>query len=194
MAARKKTGLTFDNYTVVQDMSPPERVAHFLDWCARKMPYRYVPYPYIMKVVQVLKRKPAEDNEEVRRFARNRMTRPAIILREQYNRALVRAPGLGARATTDAEDKSVNDLIPKVKRTQSSIRATDVSASNINENEIKDPEIRAMVKRIKGGIKTLTSDTLSRQLQLPPKRPDSPDDKGKPSAKGRSKAAPKRKR
>jgi hypothetical protein len=99
--------LSFEDFTPDTEMSENQRAAQFLDWCARNMPGRFVPYVWITQHAYVKPKLPRLDSEDVNTLRKKRMDSVKKILWSEYHRRTVSSPRdqePGVRATTDSDD------------------------------------------------------------------------------------------
>jgi len=159
-------------------LSKAERIAHFLDWMAKKFPGIPVPANLITKAIYGYGKKPRMGTEEVLSVqgcagsARN-------ILRKQYNRGLLVVRNEGMRATIDSEDVANTTLQKCAQRLGSAKKSLEAERSIVNPSEIKDEELRKWVKfGVDPTLKMLDTDARLSAL-LPAKPGDEPKEPAK---------------
>jgi hypothetical protein len=167
-AARK--GVGFDDFTPDQGMSITHRAAQFLDWCAKNMPGRFVPYIWIAQHAHIMPRVPNGNNNYVNEIRKNKMDSIKRILWNEYDRRTVSAPRdqePGVRATTDADDLTQNAYLRQTKRVASSAKAAQDTRDKIVVEDMRSKDLRALVERTDPILKQLQKADLMKRLQLP---------------------------
>lgn len=99
------------HYRIDDKKQLTERAAECLSQLAEQNPGGFIAYNLLYKAVIGQKVTPKLKSQEVEGL-RKKMHRIKQILREQYNRELVSAPGVGVRATTGDVDK-LEKVVPK---------------------------------------------------------------------------------
>lgn len=147
------------------------RIAHFLDWWAKAMPYDYAAYNEVTKAVEGYKHLPRLDSKDVEQ-TRSTMARARVILRKHYNRDLHPSRGIGVRATVDDFDMVKNVATNRAIRVERSIRNLAETDAMIDTSKIPDNAATAPLKTwykrsVKGILKQLASPDFASKL-LPP--------------------------
>ena len=167
--------LTFEDFAPDQDMNENQRAAQFIDWAARNMPKRFVPYVWITRHAYCKPKTPRIDNDEVNITRRKRMTRISQILWEKYHRRTVSAPRdlePGVRGTTDSDDLAATDYLRRTKRVANGIKAVEETRSKIDTKLMLNKDMKALVERTDPIMKQLSRANLFEKLKLPPPKPD----------------------
>ena len=171
--------LGFDDFTPDTEMSENQRAAQFLDWCARNLPGRFVPYVWITKHAYVKPKVPRLDNIDVEALRSKRMDSIKKILWSEYHRRTVSAPRdqePGVRATTDSDDLAGTDYLRRTRRIANGVKAAQETREKIDTNEMHNKDLKALVERTDPIMKQLGKADLLKRLELPPRWPDDEDD------------------
>jgi hypothetical protein len=88
------------------------RIAHFLDWAAKHLPYDLIPHNEICRAVNGYDRTPAMNSKEVESI-RSSMSGVRHKLQDMFKRGLVTEIGVGVRASVDDVDVLKNCLTKK---------------------------------------------------------------------------------
>lgn len=169
MPSRQRVnGATYSSYKVDEEMTVPQRTAHFLDWYAKRAPKRLVTLPDLTKIVNILPKRPGPDSKDVL-LQKSRNQAVKKILEAEYDCGLISSPGRGIRASVDAEDFSVNCLRSTVKRYQSAGVRVNKQAGMVRTSQLTNAETKAFVSKVKRASKELTAEALLERLPLPPK-------------------------
>jgi len=151
------------------------RIAHFLDWWARKMPYDFVGYNEILKAVENRSAMPRMDSNDVEQL-RSRMYGAKRKLRAAYGRDTVMMRSVGVRATVDDKDVLLN-IAPKqtvaVERSIKRLAETDamIDLRNVEDSNETRAHKRWYNRSVRGILKQIAAPEFTDKL-LPPK----PDD------------------
>jgi hypothetical protein len=162
--------MSFDDFVPDHNMSITHRAAQFLDWCARNMPGRFVPYIWIAKHAHVMPRVPNGNNNYVVEIRKNKMDAIKRILWNDYNRRTVPAPRdqePGVRATTDDDDLTQNAYLRQTKRVASAAKAAQETRDKIDVDNMHNPDLKALVQRTDPVLKALGKADLMKRLELP---------------------------
>ena len=165
--------LTFDDFIPDLEMSENKRGAQFLDWCARNMPGRFIPYVWLTKVAYLKHKIPRLDNDDVNTTRRKRISSIKQILWTEYHRRTVASPrdqDPGMRATTDSDDLAGTDYLRRTRRVASGARAAAETREKIDTASMHDKSLKAMVERTDPIMKQLVKADLMKRLELPPRR------------------------
>lgn len=163
-------GVTFDDFTPDDRMSITHRAAQFIDWCAKNMPGRFVPYTWIAKHAHIMPRVPNGNNNYVHEIRKNKMDTIKRILWSDYNRRTVPAPRdqePGVRATTDADDLTQNAYLRQTKRVASAAQAAQDTREKIDTSAMRNKDLKALVERVDPVMKQLAKADLMKRLELP---------------------------
>lgn len=175
--AERRTKLQLCKYTATAG-SIRGKIAELLIWAADNYPGEILTYEEITQVIYGLSKVPFSNSQQVLN-TRGRMADVRDLLRKKYNRDLLNALGVGARASTDSADVLLISM-PKAAATYERAAAKlEETASLINNAEVTqiieqltDPVLREelvitqqwytekMLKAIKqlrqkGGVKAL---------------------------------------
>jgi len=154
------------------------RIAHFLDWWARTMPYDFAGYNEVTKAIEGYKHLPRLDSKDVER-TRDTMARARVILRKKFNRDIHPSRGLGVRATVDDFDMVKNVATSRAIRVERSIRNLAETDAMIDTRKIADTAETSPLKNwynrsVRGILKQVASPEFAAKL-LPP-APPAPED------------------
>lgn len=170
--------LGFDGFTPDTDMTENQRAAEFLDWAARNMPGRYVPYVWITKHAYVKTKLPKLNSEDVNTLRHKRMDSIKKILWNEYHRRAWPAPRdqePGVRGTTDSDDLAGTDYLRRTRRVASGAKAAAETREKIDTSSMRNKDLKAMVERTDPIMKQLGKADLLKRLELPPRRDDEDD-------------------
>jgi hypothetical protein len=175
-----KNSKAFSNYVRDDDLSIPQRVAHFLDWAAINKAGEFVPYNVIVQQILGTKRLPQLAGEEVQRVRRASATvRQTLITK--YDREIVSLPGVGVRATFNDADRLANVAPRKARRLDAARRGFMVTANAINLNNVPDtPEYAGLKDWMRRDVQTvlkMIGTSSFEQKLLPPNTQVSADEK-----------------
>jgi hypothetical protein len=165
-----KRSAGFDDFEPDKNMSLNHRAAQFLDWCARTLPGRFVPYTWIAKHMHMLNRLPTSKTKEVLEIRKSKMESIKRILWNDYDRRTVTAPRdqePAVRATTDADDLTQNAYLRQTKRVASSARAAQDTRDKIVVEDMRNKNLRELVQRTDPVMKSLQRADLMKKLELP---------------------------
>jgi len=177
--------LGFDDFTpaskvqTFEDMNENQRAAQFLDWAARNMPSRFVPYVWITRYAYLKPKTPRLDSDDVNTLRKRRMDSIKKILWNEFHRRTVTSPRdqePGMRATTDSDDLAGTDYLRRTRRVASGAKAAAETREKIDLDEMRNKDLKAMVERTDPIMKQLGKADLLKRLELPPRRPDDEDD------------------
>lgn len=154
------------NYPVIQEMTMPHRVAHFLDWVATREPGSCITYHNIVRAVMGYGPSVKVPTSEIHQL-RDRMHRVGQILREKYKRELYMEPGFGARATKDSEDLVENVLSKRTRRLVSARNSVDASLQLVEGSKLRSPRLKAFHQEVVTTIGQLNDNRITKLL-LPP--------------------------
>jgi hypothetical protein len=155
------------------------RVAHVLDWVARKAPGQVVPYNVIYKEINGLDVMPRMSNDDVQRL-RARFAGLRGLLRKMYKRDLVHVSGVGLRATVDDDDVVRTTTPAAVRRYNSATEGLKSNAALVNVANLSEGRDKTWFTRaVSPAIKALSSD--DRLLKLLPPAPAAAPHSVKPS-------------
>jgi hypothetical protein len=166
----KAKGVGFDDFVPDPNMSITHRAAQFLDWCAKNMPGRFIPYTWIAKHAHIMPRVPNGNNNYVHEIRKNKMDPIKRILWNEYDRRTVSAPRSqepGVRATTDADDLTQHAYLRQTKRIASSAKTAQDTREKIDTGEMRNKDLRDLVERTDPILKQLGKADLMKRLQLP---------------------------
>lgn len=175
-SSRKPLG--FDDFSPDTEMSENQRAAQFLDWAARSLPGRFVPYVWITKHAYVKPKLPRLDSEDVNTLRRKRMDSIKKILWSEYHRRTVSSPRdqePGVRATTDSDDLAGTDYLRRTRRIANGVKSAQETREKIDTSEMRNKDLKALVERTDPIMKQLGKADLLKRLELPPRRPDDED-------------------
>lgn len=163
-------------------LTMPQRVAFFLDWCAKHYPHEYVAPALIWRAVTNLKRTPTHASPDAQRI-KNMMGRVRAILQKDYARDLFGQPFVGVRATVDDADALQSTLPRRMRRLRAAREAVTRTAELIDPKKLPNTPQMTPWKRwfstsVQDVLGLLNSDNFSRGL-LPPAAPEAakPDKK-----------------
>ncbi len=160
-------------YRAPDAMAKCHRLAHFLDWFARKQPKVPIAANLIYRAITGIPRTPRMETPEVD-AVKSGMSRAREILKEQYRRGLVSERGLGFRATVDDEDTANTQLRRDARRLVSAHRGMESTAKIVDPAKVKNAELRAWVtKAVNPLLKVL--DEGDRIHRLLPKHEETDD-------------------
>jgi len=103
------------SYKTDEKLSLTARAAHLLDWAAKHVPTKYVPFNLLYKHSMGQAQTPQNGNKDVLALRRRSQTIRQALERE-YNRELLVQSGMGMRATVDSEDVVKNKLPQRTSR------------------------------------------------------------------------------
>jgi hypothetical protein len=167
--------LTFDDFKPNPDLSENKRAAEFIDWCARNMPGRFIPYVQICKQAYFKPKVPRIDHDDVVTLRKKRMNSIKDILWKEFHRRTLTAPREqepGMRATTDSDDLAGTDYLRRTRRIASGVKAASETREKIDTSAMRNVDLKAMVERTDPIMKTLVKADLMKRLELPPRRDD----------------------
>ena len=173
---RKKKHPDFADYVPIEGedkKKPPlnRRIAHFMDWAARNMPKRLIPYNLITKAINNYRHLPRESSKEVETI-KSAMPRVKKVLLEDYERGFHSKPHLGARATVDSEDILLTDLATKARRRESLTASMERVADIVDPSSLPATEqgkqLKSFHREVKKTNKLLDESRIKRLL--PPKQ------------------------
>ena len=173
--------VTFDDFvpTFSPDLDPVDRAARFLDWAAIHMPRRFVPYGWIAKHANGMRRKCSPESNEVATI-RKKLGAIKRILWNEFGRRTCPAPHdqeLGLRASTDDDDIAGTDYLRNKRRIYNGIQRLRDTRSKIDPARMRDPNLKSMVQNMDPILKKLTDDKLMNSLMaLPPRSTNDSDD------------------
>ena len=167
--------VSFEDFEPDRDMNANHRAAQFLDWCAKNMPERFVPDNYIVMHMQMLKRPPKENMDDVVNFRKGKLDAIKRILWNEYDRRVITVPRAltkqghkpGIRATTGADDLTKNAFIPQTRRIASATRTAQDTRDKIDVKAMHNQDMRALVERTDPVLKQLVRADLMKRLELP---------------------------
>ena len=162
---KPKSALDY-NYSVDTTQGLNWRLASFLNWAAEELPGRAIPYQQVAKIVLVKPRMPTADGPEVRQI-KSASGRARRILLTQYKRGLVSIPGMGIRATVDADDTVVNQVESDARRTAAAVEALERSTAAVTSSEIHDAAVKRRFSKLTKATRTLTAPDVFQSLRLP---------------------------
>ena len=146
-----------------------QRVAHLLDWAAKKAPGVVVPYNVIYKEINGLDQMPRMSNEEVQRL-RTKFSGLRQLLRKMYKRDLKHVSGVGLRATVDDIDVVRTTTPQAVRRFNSAAEALKSNVALVNVAKLPEGSDKSwFVRAVSPAVKALSSD--DRLLKLLPPAP-----------------------
>ncbi|OPZ39519.1 MAG: hypothetical protein BWY99_01370 [Synergistetes bacterium ADurb.BinA166] len=155
-----------------------ERAVQFLDWAAREVPKRFIPYPWIAKVSISMNRVPNVESPEVQ-LIRKKIGSIKKVLWDRYNRRAVSAPRteeLGLRATVDDDDMAATDWLRNKRRVHNGIRRLEDTRNKMDVESMRDAGLRESVLGMDPVMKKLTQGNLMDRLkQLPARASDDED-------------------
>ncbi len=166
---------SFEDFEPDKHMNANRRAAQFLDWCAKEMPERFVPYSYIVMHMQMLTRPPKDTDKDVLALRQSKMDSIKKILWNEYHRRTISVPRAlikqnhrpGVRATTNADDLTKNAFIPQTRRIASATRTAQDTRDKIDVTEMRSQDMRALVERTDPVLKQLARADLMKRLELP---------------------------
>lgn len=163
---------SFGDFVPDNRMSEPERAAQFLDWCATHMPHRFVPYVWIAKHAYVKNRLPTLNSDDVESLRRNKMDKTRQILWKTYGRRTVPSPKIdgqepGTRATVDSDDLAATDYLRRTRRIASGVKSAAETRAKIDLTEMRNKDLKAMVKRMDPVMEQLGKANIMAKLELP---------------------------
>lgn len=167
------------------DKQPPltHRVAHVLDWAARKNPGAMVPYNVLYMVIMGLERLPLSNNEDVERL-RKRLPASRPILQRLYKRDIYNLSGVGVRATVDGVDIVKTRLEASVRRVVSAHENLNRTAALVDVAKLPEhgpnKGCREFFVKTVSPIKQL-SDRIARLALPPAPAAKTPSDTGEPA-------------
>lgn len=152
--------------------SHPRRLAHFLDYWARLVPYDFAGYNEVLYAVEQRRSMPRLDTKDVW-ILRGRLYAAKKVLRGEYQRDTVSSKGLGVRATVGDEDVLRNVAPRATVAVERSIRRLAETDAMIDPKKIKDtPENKPLKqwysRNVRGILKQIASPEFTEKL-LPPK-------------------------
>lgn len=147
----------------------PARVAHLLDWCAKKFPGVPIAWNIVVKAVMGYRSTPTLKGKESEAMAA-RASAIRTKLMSLYGRGLVNARGQGVRATVSDDDVANTQLRGNMQRLVSAKAATERTLEIIDTSKIKSKELRAWTeKSVAPALKGL--DAVNRLNALLPAAP-----------------------
>lgn len=170
---------SFGDFEPDANLSESHRAAQFLDWAARKMPLRNVPYVWITKHAYVKPKLPRPTDPDNETLRLRKMSQIKRVLWDLYNRRTVpsgRDEEPGVRATVDSDDLAGTDYYRNKRRVANGIKRMADTRKKMDVDSIRDPGLKAMVESMDPFIKQLTKPELLKQLELPPSSMDDEDD------------------
>lgn len=172
------------NYDVSKYVTDPDitsiagRIAHFLDWAAKKYPGTYFHPTIILQAIMGYARAPRANSRDVFGI-KNSMSNAHRLLMKNYSRGIVTEPSVGHRATTTADDAIKNTVTKRARQLNNAKTQLNAALSIVNPKEISSTEEGKALKEyyfnLKSSTKALFSEEFERRL-LPPKTPDPEDD------------------
>ena len=175
VATSTTKSITFDDFKPNPDLGENKRGAEFVDWCAKNMPGRFIPYVQIAKQAYFKPKVPKLDNSDVVTLRKQRMTAIKDILWKEYHRRTLAAPRdqePGMRATTDSDDLAGTDYLRRTRRIASGVKAAAETREKIDTEQMRNVDLKNMVERTDPIMKQLVKADLMKRLELPPKRDD----------------------
>ena len=165
--------MSHKSYDVSKYLSDPtltsfsHRVAHFLDWAAKKYPGSFFQTTVILQAVMGYTKTPRSNSRDAQSI-KNSMSGAQRHLMNLYRRGLVAETHVGYRATTDSEDVVRNTVVKKAMRLNGARvqlrRALDI----VNPREIPNTEsgkqLKAYFYNLRDTTKVLFSDEFERRL------------------------------
>lgn len=115
MAVHPEITRALQQYKTDHNLSLTKRAAHLLDWAAKHIPTKYVPFNLLYKHAMGQKETPQNGNKDVMSLRKNAGTIRSFLERD-YNRELLVQSGMGMRATVDSEDVVKNRLPQRTSR------------------------------------------------------------------------------
>jgi len=169
--------LFFRHYKVDATMSLAQRIAHLLDWAAKKGVGVLIPYNVICRHIMGYNYTPRMNNEEVDGI-RRKLSSARPHLQKKYKRDLRNVSGVGARATVDSIDLVKTSLPGNVRRVNSAHAALARNAELVDVAKLPEhgPDKAWkdwFQKTVSPAIKALSNDDRIAKL-LPP----APEPKG----------------
>lgn len=167
--------VTFEDFQSDPELSEIHRAAQFLDWAAKHMPKRFVPYTWLTKCAYIKPRLPRVDTDEVRLIRLKKMGQIKRVLWETYSRRTVATPKgsePGVRATVDSDDLAGTDFLRRRQRLANGVVGLQETRAKIDTGTMKDAALKAVVQNTDPVIKQLMQPDMMRRLALPPKRDD----------------------
>ncbi len=157
------------------------RLAHALDWAAVHYKGHFVQYNILSQGIHGYSSTPrlkAKETEEIRKA----LSRVRPILLATYGRGMVQSPGVGVRATVDAEDAARNDAQPILRRfvrmgARVKERVDNVNVADIPKTKANASLINWLQRSVKPYVAQITDGALDKLL--PPVEPVDGDDKDK---------------
>lgn len=172
MTGARNVEQTLATYQLSQDekinRSLVGKLAHFLDWCAAKLPYVPIAHGLAARAVFGLTRTPKITSVEVEMIV-GAAGRVRIKLMADYHRGLVTAKALGIRATVDDDDLAATQLRSNVQRVVSATESTAKTRELIKTSNMRNDKNRRWVEQgVTPMLKDMNLDARLAKL-LPPK-------------------------
>ena len=155
------------------------RAAQFLDWARDKHPKQFVPWNVLLKACLGVKRTPNLNSRDVENL-RNQAGRIRLILQSEYKRAMVTQPGIGCRASTDADDTLTHDVTARARRVVSAQNTLRTSIDLVKTSELSaKPEMKQLRDWFTRDVRQVGNqiDGLLKRL-LPPAKVSESEDEG----------------
>lgn len=177
--------VSFEDFEPDSDLTESQRAAQFLDWAARNMPRRNVPYAWITKHAYIKPRLPRPSDPDIDTLRLRKMDQIKRVLWDVYNRRTVASPRpkqgtagqeSGVRATVDDEDMAGTDFLRNKRRVANGIKRLADTRQKMDPSKIRDAGLKAMVTNMDPVIKKLMEPDLLRRLELPPHPKSKTDD------------------
>lgn len=165
--ARKKKSIDIQSYKYPSDFTKTQRIAHFLDWLAKKYPRQFAQYNLITRAINGYRRTPGLKTREVE-LVRSSLTRAKQILSEDYHRGAVTMPSVGVRGTIDDDDRAANELPIKMRRLSSAKRSVERTVEGIDPRKVTDPKIKKWLRTDVGMIMKSLEEANFDVRALPP--------------------------
>jgi len=162
---------TIADYVAEPQLTPTQRIGHFLNWAAIVMAHRYFTAAQLAKVAYNLRSVPATSNKDVQ-TVKKRMQAVKRVLMGEYRRVLYWERGHGYRASVNDEDASRHELVRQKRRLESTIRGAEKVRSVIEVKNISDKAVRESVRQFDQNLKLMTSPEFIKRLQLPEAKRD----------------------
>lgn len=154
---RRNTALsTVSAYKPDQDMSIPERLAHFVDFAAKHAPGNLYGPHVVAKFIVGYARVPNIHSKETD-SVRDKISKAKVILREVYGRELISVPNQGIRGSINETEKAKYAYARCVRRVQSALVAAKVTREGIDISQIADT---AEGKALKAWMRGSTNEVL----------------------------------
>lgn len=163
---RNDSIINLTGYKTDFSLSKPQRLAHLLDWCAKKYPRQALPLNIALKGIEGYSRTPRMDSQEVQQL-KSKVQRSKRILLEKYSRTLVSEKGIGIWATVDHDDHVEKGVIKAAERLTSAKKSLQAIVDIVDPTKIKRRDLKSFLGNVNGVLRAAKEADFNAKL-LPP--------------------------